>query len=162
MNRSSINCLSGEDYVTSPGSMMTCTSCRNEFNFGRAVIALTDSDDPALDDSALPQFAWYHSTTDPEWPRMRKPLTDDVLLHLRVRARWSDERIERYRIPRENQAIHLGTYEAAVDSMLRRMRNEGDQDSVFYLRRVSLRPDVVIEQGWGDEDSAAAEKNHYV
>ncbi|MHC6220494.1 hypothetical protein [Arthrobacter sp. MMS24-S77] len=158
VNCSSINWLSAEDYVTSPESMTVCNRCGDNFNFGPAVIALTDSEDPALDDAALPELAWYHTTTDPEWPRTRKPLADDVLQHLRERARWSEERIERYRIPRENQAIHLGTYEAAIDSLLRRMRNEGDQDSAFYLHRVRLRPDLVIEQGWRDENSAAAAK----
>src|SRR5688572_4010187 len=69
-----INRLSAEDYVGSPESMMTCIHCGDDFNFGPAVIALTDSEDPALDDSALPQLAWYHTTTDPEWPRSRKPL----------------------------------------------------------------------------------------
>lgn len=153
-----INSLSAEDYVGSAEAMMACTKCGDDFNFGPAVIALTNSEDPALDDAALPKLAWYHTTTDPEWPRSMKPLADDELQHLRERARWSEDQIERYRIPRENQAIHLGTYEAAVDSMLRRMRNQGDQQSVFYLHRVRLRPDVVIEPGRRDENSAIAAK----
>lgn len=153
-----INCLSAEDYAGSPESMMTCIKCGDDFNFGPAVIALTDSEDPALDDTSLPKLAWYHTTTEPEWPGSMKPLADDVLQHLRERARWSEEQIERYRVPRENQAIHLGTYEAAVDSLLRRMRNQGNQDSVFYLHRVRLRPDAVIEPGWRDENCSIAAK----
>lgn len=158
VNCSSVNWLSAEDYVTSPESMMVCNSCGDDFNFGPAVIALTDREDPALDDAALPELAWYHTTTDPEWPRTRKPFAADFLQHLRQRAQWAEEQIETYRVPRENQAIHLGTYEAAIDSMLRRMRNEGDQDSVFYLHRVRLRLDLVIEPGWRDENSATAAK----
>lgn len=157
-NCSSINKLSAEDYVGSPESTMTCTSCADDFNFGPAVIALTDSEDPALDDAGLPKLAWYHTTTDPEWPRTKRLLADDVLKHLRERAHWSEDQMENYRARRENQALHLGTYEAAVDSMLRRMRDEGDQDSVFYLHRVLLSPNLAIEPGWRDENNATAAK----
>jgi hypothetical protein len=71
---------------------------------------------------------------------------------------WSEDQLRRHLRKWKNQAIHLGTYEAAIDSMLRRMRNQGDQDSVFYLHRVRLRPDLVIEPGWRDENSAEAAK----
>lgn len=67
-----------------------------------------------------------------------------------------EDRVEGFRRRHENQAIHVGTYEAAVDSMLRRMRNQGDQGSVFYLHRVRLRPDLVIEPGWRDENTGEA------
>lgn len=152
------NWLTAEDYAGSPDAMMTCTSCGDDFNFGPAVIELTDAEDPALDDTALPQLAWYHTTTDPEWPRISKPLADDLIRHLRERVRRSGEQIERHRRLHENQAIHLGTYEAAIDSMLRRMRDENDQNKVFYLHRVRLRSDLVIEPEWRDENSAKAAK----
>lgn len=38
--------------------------------------------------------------------------------------------------------------------MLRRMRNENDQGSIFCLHRVRLRSDLVFEPGWRDENSA--------
>ncbi|SDR20768.1 hypothetical protein SAMN04489765_3838 [Tsukamurella pulmonis] len=31
------------------------------------------------------------------------------------------------------KALHVGTYEAAVENMLRRMRNQNDLASQFYL-----------------------------
>lgn len=52
------NWLSAEDYVGSPESMMACTNCGDEFNFGPAVIALTDGEDPPLNDAVLPKLAW--------------------------------------------------------------------------------------------------------
>ena len=86
---------------------MTCSECKNDFNFGQTIIDFRDLADAALDDIKLPQLAWYHTTTDPEWPRLSKPLADDVVRHLRQRASWPEEQIERYRRVHENQAIHL-------------------------------------------------------
>jgi hypothetical protein len=39
------NWLTAEDYVGSAESMMNCTSCGDEFNFGPALIELTDAED---------------------------------------------------------------------------------------------------------------------
>jgi hypothetical protein len=152
------NWLTAEDYVSSPDAMMTCDCCGADFNFGPRVIALNDLEDPAMDDSVLPKLAWYHTTTDPEWPRTKKPSDEDHLGHLTHRLHWSEEKIAGYRVKNEDLAIHLGTYEAAVDSMLRRMRTEGDQFSVFFLHRVRLRSDVVIEADWRDENCEPAAK----
>ncbi|MET3142528.1 UNVERIFIED_ORG: hypothetical protein ABIB13_002245 [Arthrobacter sp. UYEF2] len=149
------NWLSPEEYAESPESMMNCSSCGDAFNFGPAVIELADAEDPALDDTAVPQLAWYHTTTDPEWPGPSKIIPEGQLQGLRAIG-WREDQLKRHQKKWENQAIHLGTYEAAIDSMLRRMRNQDDQHSVFYLHRVRLRPDLVIEPGWRDENSAQA------
>lgn len=151
------NWLAAEDYVGSAESMMNCTSCGDEFNFGPALIELTDAEDPALDDAVLPRLAWYHSSTEPEWPSLTKPIPVDQPRRLRESG-WREDQLKRHQTKWENQAIHLGTYEAAMDSMLRRMRNQGDQDSLFYLHRVRLRSDLMIERGWRDENSAEAAK----
>jgi len=147
--------LTAEDYADSPEAMMTCSSCGEEFNFGPAVVDLRDAEDAALDDTRLPQLAWYHTTTDPGWPLPSKPLTVDELEALRKWG-WPEERLDSYRRRHESQALHLGTYEAAIESMLRRMRNQGDRNSQFYLHRVRLREGLAIEPGWRDENNAEA------
>jgi hypothetical protein len=61
--------------------------------------------------------------------------------------------VSRVRQTYETLALHLGTYEAAIESMLRRMRDEGDAGAQFYLHRVSLRRHgPIIEEGWRDEN----------
>ena len=45
------------------------------------------------------------------------------------------------------KALHVGTYEAAVENMLRRMDDQSDAASQFYLHRVQLRTDCAIEPG---------------
>jgi|GEM_PF-1439057 len=147
--------LTAEDYAGSPEAMMTCSSCGGEFNFGPAVVDLRGAEDAALDDTRLPQLAWYHTTTDHGWPLPSKPLTAGKLEALRKWG-WPEERLDSYRRRHESQALHLGTYEAAIESMLRRMRNQGDRNSQFYLHRVRLREGLAIEPAWRDENSAEA------
>ena len=58
---------------------------------------------------------------------------------------------------RENQVLHLGTYEAAIESMLRRMRDQDDGGTPFFLHRVGLRRgELTIEPGWRDENTEEA------
>lgn len=155
---STLNWLTAEDYQASTESMMKCSACGDDFNFGPAVIDLRDPEDAALNDTSVPQLAWYHTTTDPQWPRTAKPLPDDEVKHLRERVGWSDEQIDRRREVHENQALHLGTYEAAIESMLRRMNDQNDQESTFYLYRVRLHPNLIVEPNWRDENQAEAAK----
>ena len=147
--------LTAQQYADSSDSMMTCTGCGQEFNFGPAVIDLRDAGDRALDDGHLSRIAWYHTTTDLGWPLPSKPLSSDDVKAL-GRWNWPKERLEAYRERHENRALYLGTYEAAIESMLRRMRDQGDRDSQFYLHRVRLHDDLRIEPGWRDENHAEA------
>ena len=149
--------LTAEDHAGSPEAVMRCSACGEEFNFGRAVIDLRDPDDAALDDCLLPQLAWYHTTTDPDWPRSSKLLADGELAELRKDG-LSEGRRMTYGRRQENQALHLGTYEAAIESMLRRMRNQSDRDSTFYLHRIRIRDGLAIEPGWRDENYVEAAK----
>lgn len=105
-----------------------------------------DSDDPALDDEAALGLAWYHTTTHPDWPaRDFDPAAnlteqDKLDLDADVWNRWS----ARQRI----KALHLGTYEAAIQNMLRRIQNQGDRGKQFYLYRVYLKNTAVLRQDW--------------
>ncbi|MGW0005890.1 hypothetical protein [Nocardia grenadensis] len=55
--------------------------------------------------------------------------------------------VERWAARQKSKALHVGTYEAAVENMLRRMDNQNDAASQFYLHRVQLRSDCAIEPG---------------
>jgi len=74
--------------------------------------ALTDLSDIATDPAMIERLAWYHSTTRTDWPP-----TDES--------------------PGTN-ATHLGTFESAIENMLRRMESEDDADSQFHLHRVRI------------------------
>lgn len=72
--------------------------------------ALTDLDDPATDAANIGRMVWYHSTTRSDWPP-----TDES--------------------PEVN-ATHLGTFESAIENMLRRMCDEDDAEAQFFFHRV--------------------------
>jgi hypothetical protein len=158
-NCPSSNLLSAENYHSLSGTgVTTCSSCGHDFNFGPKVIDVRDPEDEALDASKVPQLFWYHTTTDPEWPRASWELPEKELRHLRQTAQWPEEEIERHRRFYENQALHVGTYEAAIESMLRRINEQGDRGSVFYLYRVRLRSDLRVAPNWRDENQEQAAK----
>lgn len=58
------------------------------------------------------------------------------------------ERVAEWAARQRAKALHVGTYEAAVHNMLRRMRDQADQGSQFYLYRVRLIPSVTVREGW--------------
>jgi len=73
---------------------------------------LTDPSDVALDSAAIEHLAWYHTSTRADWPPTDLSPTE--------------------------RATHVGTFESAIENMFRRMRDQADADSQFYLHRVRI------------------------
>jgi hypothetical protein len=146
---------SAEYYSERNGAHVQCAHCGGGIHFGPAVMALRDANDPVLDDQWASGVAWYHTSTDPGWPssaHLMPPSAVDLL----TRVMPSDD-VRRARHAYENKALHLGTYETAIEAMLRRMRDEDDGGAQFYLYRVAMRRrGLIIEQGCRDENSADA------
>lgn len=93
---------------------------------------------------------WYHTSTHATGPdRTFDPtarLTDET--KQRFKRIGSDGRaLERWAEGQKTKALHLGTYEAAIENMLRRMRNQDSAEDQFYLYTVRLSPYAVIEPG---------------
>lgn len=155
-NCGEITALASIDYYRERnGAHVRCEHCKNYIHFGPAVMALRNADDPVLDDQVACNVAWYHSSTDPEWPGNGRPMPPSAAGFL-ARVMLDDE-VQLVRDHYETQALHLGTYEAAIESMLRRMRDQDDGAAQFCLYRVALRRDnITIEAGWRDENSAEA------
>lgn len=106
--------------------------------------------DPVHDDHTVRNLYWYHSSTHAAWPdRDFDPtaqLTDDTK-QLMEHNGMRPGAVERWAARQKSKALHLGTYEATIENMFRRMADQGDAGSQFYLHRVQLRPDCVIEPG---------------
>ena len=118
-------------------------------------MAMRDADDPVLNDRKMCSVAWYHTSTDPGWPCSSHPMPPKVaaLVARIMSGDVVDSIWERY----QTRALHLGTYEAAIESMLRRMCDQDDGGAQWYLYRVALRRgDMTIEPGWRDENTAEA------
>jgi hypothetical protein len=128
---------------------MKCAHCPYDIHYGPLAMALRDTADPVLDDQLALCTAWYHTSTDSCWPaRGRKMAAAEIAF---LRRTVLDHAAEHVRDRHENQALHLGTYEAAIESMLRKMRDEDMADERFFLYRVALRRDVTIEPGYRNE-----------
>ncbi|MBD0861322.1 hypothetical protein IA539_08860 [Gordonia sp. zg691] len=105
--------------------------------------------DPAHDDDTVRERYWYHSTTHAVWPDRDY----DPAAQLTAEGRRRMEEglrpggFEDWVARQKAKALHVGTYEAAIENMLRRMADQSGAASQFYLHRVQLRSDCVIEPG---------------
>lgn len=149
---SGVTTLTSAEYYSEPNEAhVQCAHCGGDIHFGPAVMTLRDANDAVLDDQWACRVAWYHTSTDPGWPsgaRSMPPSTVKLLAHM-----MPPEDVRRARHTYETQALHLGTYETAVETMLRRMRDQDDGGAQFCLYRVALRRHgLIIEQGWRDEN----------
>jgi hypothetical protein len=130
-----------------------CRHCDGEVHFGPAVALLRDENDPALGD--VTQFAWYHTSTWADWPSAdhraeAEATARQTAVHFRLDAGYMVEQAT-------TKALHLGTYQAAIENMLRRMRNQADGRAQFYLYRVAVRIDPgKINEGYRDENDEVA------
>ncbi|MFI5590034.1 hypothetical protein ACIA5G_33655 [Amycolatopsis sp. NPDC051758] len=146
---------SAEYYRQADGAHVACAGCAAQIHFGLAAMTLRDPEDPVLDDRYLLDAAWYHTSTFPDWPHGSRAMPDATVESLR--RLMPEVSAHRVRALHENQALHLGSYEAAIESMLRRMSSQDDGGTPFYLYRIALRHEgLAIEPGWRDENSEKA------
>lgn len=137
------------------GARVACDHCGGTVHFGPAVALIRDDNDPALDNSAINSLAWYHTSTWADWP------APSYAAQAATRARQAAERfgldptglVERM----STQALHVGTYEAAIENILRRMRDQSDSESQFYLYRARLAIDPArVNDSYRDENAEEA------
>jgi len=151
--------LSAAAYIqrVSVDAVMPCAHCPASIHYGPAVVGIRDEHDPALDNAAVPRFAWYHSSTTPDWPS--PDYADTVAAQLQNAERLAGYQPEHFLAHETGKALHVGTYEAAVENMLRRMHDQDDATSQFYLHRVTLTLDAerIIEGYWDENLKPAAQ-----
>lgn len=137
----------------SAGAMAPCDYCGGQVYFGPAAALLRDDNDPALGD--VNRFAWYHTSTWADWPsenhrREAEAVARQAAEHFCLDAERVIERAT-------TKALHLGTYEAAIENMLRRMRNQADGASQFFLYRTAVQVEPGrINDGYRDENDEPA------
>ena len=107
-------------------------------------------DDPLEDDSEVRGVYWYHSSTNEDWPsRNFDPAARLTELTKRRMERMGigAGAVERWAERQRAKALHVGTYAAAIENMFRRMRDQDGALDQFYLHRVRLTANCVIEPG---------------
>lgn len=127
-----------------------CPNCGVDCTAEDATRVEADPADPALDDSHVLRLSWWHTSTHADWPSTTcDPTTrlDDA-----TRQRMGGlEAAERWGRRQKEKALHIGTYEAAVQNMWRRINDQGDGRKTFYLYRVRLRSDLTVAAGYSRE-----------
>ena len=118
---------------------------------------MRDERDPALDNQRVSQFSWYHTSTSEDWPSATH--ADRVAAWYQGLAERLGDRFQGFVERESTTTLHVGTYEAAVENMLRRMHDQADARSQFYLHRVTLEVDPSrLNEGYRDENDQAAAK----
>lgn len=121
---------------TTPYSQCVCGTL---VDITRERPTLRNADDPALHDDLVGQLYWYHSSRYELWPDVAS-YTADVTESAAGAVRFGlhpDRIVER----KCGLALHLGTYEAAIENMFRRLQDQdgGDRSTVrYWLHRVRL------------------------
>lgn len=150
--------ITAEVYHDEPDeARVPCEHCSRPIHFGRAVAALRDDDDPALDNARINTLAWYHTSTAPDWPAWNAEARRAELAEKYRHVYKADDRGPRLIDKELNKALHVGTYEAAIENMYRRIRNQQDDPTAFYLYRVALNIDPRrVDGGYRDENHQPA------
>jgi hypothetical protein len=151
-----VSYLSPADYIAeADAAHITCEHCGERIHFGPAVAAIRDRDDPALHNDGVVSLAWYHTSTSADWP------SPDFATRFVQGLSWVGRDLglsrEAFISDQISKALHVGTYEAAIENMVRRMHDQDDGSAQFYLYRVALRLDSRrINAGYRDENHEIA------
>lgn len=125
----------------------TCPQCGLDCEADEAARLTVDPGDLALDDQLAVRLAWYHTSIHADWPASNF----DPLAGLSQRARsamGAGIEVDRWADRQRARALHVGTYEAAVHNMLRRISDQQDAGRQFYLYRVYLQPKTALLETW--------------
>jgi hypothetical protein len=131
-------------------ALETCPACGTDCQGEDRPDFCVAPDEPLHNDDVTREHYWYHSSTHSNWPdKDFDPAAGLTEITKRRMETASGPRgaVERWAGRQKSKALHLGSYEAAIENMFRRMRNQGDNGAQFYLYRVQLTRDCVIEPG---------------
>lgn len=124
-----------------------CPGCGATCELEGSPRVTVDPGDVALDDDQIVHLSWYHTSTQPDWPSADYDPTASPTAVTRRRT-GGDERVAAWAARHRAKALHVGTYEAAVHNMFRRIYDQADQGRQFYLYRLHLKPSVSVRKGW--------------
>lgn len=111
------------------GDERLCPSCNLSVAPGQWQTDAIDLAQTAASVDWIRSVSWFHTSTHRSWPPSAATARD--------------------------RAIHLGTYEAAADSMLYRMASMAEAHRSFYLHRVVLPAEVSIDPRMSEDRGSA-------
>lgn len=130
-----------------------CPSCEITSDHPQRARYTYDFSDIACDRERITELNWYHTSTLKDWPnRDFDPLSVyPKNAQENIIKKMSDVELESWLTSQKAKALHVGTFEAALENMLRRMEDQGDSSSQFYLYRVNLRDNSPVSSAVNKE-----------
>lgn len=128
-------------------ALESCPGCGVTCEAETAPRVTVDPHDLALVDNNVAQLTWYHTSTQPDWPTPDFDPAAELTQDTRERM-GGDGHVARWAERQRAKALHVGTYEAAIHNMLRRIDDQADHGAQFYLYRVRLVPAISVREGW--------------
>ena len=119
-----------------------CDECDAEVDVTELRPVLRNLDDIALQDDRVGRLYWYHSITYENWPDAEAyadAYKEQIANGPAFWRGWSSP--EQLLKDHTSKAVHIGTYEAAIENMLRRLHNQDDRDGSppqYWLHRVQI------------------------
>lgn len=136
----------------------TCPSCRIESSHQRRAVYDWDHSDLITDISKVLNLNWYHTTTHTNWPDPHfdpaEKLTSNAKNYMR-NSTGNPHAVEEWVARQKTKALHVGTYEAAIENMLRQLGNQRASETQYYLYRVKLSKASKVAPGVNPEPSSS-------
>lgn len=123
-----------------PADFSRCGECGSEVNVTEVRRVLRSLNDIAQQDDCVGRLYWYHSSPYENWPDAEAYAAEFEARIARVPALGPftpQQLVEQH----TSRAVHVGTYEAAIENMLRRLHDEDRQDGSpirYWLHRVQI------------------------
>lgn len=140
---------------TSRAGRSAC-ECGTEVDVTSESPTLRNIEDIALQTDSVDRLVWYHSSRFGNWPDLEAYTAEVTARATATAARFRMFNADRWIEDKLSLAVHLGTYEATIENILRRISDEDRIDlfeARYWLHRVEigldhpddLHPEVVPE-----------------
>lgn len=112
--------------------------CGTTIDIGRALPIVRDLSDVDHHDAEVDRHVWYHSSIYQDWPLSAaayRHITAARIVSSLLPPDQHEEAIDE----QCSLALHLGTYAAAVENTMRRMRDQDFSNEKYWLHQVEIR-----------------------
>lgn len=102
---------------------------------------LRHTEDIALQTDSVSRLVWYHSSRYENWPDLEAYTADITAMAMQTAGRFSMIDPDRIIATKLSLAVHLGTYEATIENLLRRLEDQDRTDffeTRYWLHRVEI------------------------
>lgn len=130
-------------------------ACGEPIDIGDPGPILRDLDDIDYVSDEIDRHHWYHSTIYGDWPSPTSHSHHVREEYSRI-DEWDTEFRDEVIRNKTSVALHLGTYAAAVENMMRRMTDQPTPGRDYWLHQVKLRltpgdlSTTVGDEGWSN------------